>query len=167
MLRWVGAGALVAHMTKSRGPERTYYIHASALDSTFEQQVESIINADTIWKRKGFTLTRSGATADFNIKLVLRRELDKYHKPREYYRDGSEIRLSFTINRRDIVIDADNWRNGVPQSGLDLQEYRRYVIMHEVGHALGYDHVPCVRSPCPVMYQMTRGPPEGIHGVQG
>ena len=161
MLLWIGSGALVAHMMKTRADTnaRTYFIYDSAIDPLFKQRVEDIINADTIWKHKGFTLTRTHTSgdADFNIKLVPRRELDKYHKPRENYKDGSEIRFSFTINRRDIVIDAQNWTRGVIQSGLNLEEYQRYVILHEVGHALGYDHVACKKAPCPIMYQMTRG----------
>ena len=37
-------------------------------------------------------------------------------------------------------------------------QYHCYVVQHEMGHALGYDHSKAVAGQdCPVMYQQTRG----------
>jgi predicted Zn-dependent protease len=111
--------------------------------------------------------------ADIVITLAERPSLDKYHTTPIYYDDGREVRLSWTIAtgnyKRKILIDKENWLNGVPDSGLSIKDYRTYVINHEFGHGLGFEHQPCdcqgQKCVCPVMYQMTRGVPE--YGVPG
>lgn len=58
----------------------------------------------------------------------------------------------------DIWLNADRWMYGAPKSKLPLGEYRQYMVSHEMGHSLGYDHVKCPGSgPVPVMVQQTRG----------
>ena len=63
----------------------------------------------------------------------------------------------------NIYIDDVNWTNGVVESGLTADEYKSYVIEHEFGHALGYNHLPCelADGTCPVLYQSTVGCPDG------
>jgi hypothetical protein len=57
------------------------------------------------------------------------------------------------------VLNLYRWTDGAAASGLDLPEYREYVINHEVGHALGHGHVGCPGAglPAPVMMQQTKG----------
>ncbi|MDP3890119.1 DUF3152 domain-containing protein [Nocardioides sp.] len=58
-----------------------------------------------------------------------------------------------------VVINARRWAFGVPYYRGRLTDYRRYVVNHEVGHALGEDHVECPGRgrPAPVMLQQTYG----------
>lgn len=79
---------------------------------------------------------------------------------------GNPVRLSVTFYGKtpiEIMIDADNFINGVPISKLGKKDYRKYIINHETGHALGYNHLPCNHESkvCPLMYQMTKGVPDG------
>ena len=137
-----------------------YYIYDSNLDKQFKSAVRQILDENTVWR--GLVPSTRRSNADFTIRLVPRSFLDRYHCERpEYYPSGKQIRFSFTINRHRIYIDAENWLHGVPESRLSLTEYQKYVILHEVGHALGYTHEECsvYALNCPVMYQMTRGPP--------
>lgn len=58
----------------------------------------------------------------------------------------------------EIWLNADRWMRGAPKSRLPLLEYRQYMVSHEMGHSLGYDHVKCPGSgPVPVMVQQTLG----------
>ena len=61
-------------------------------------------------------------------------------------------------NGENVVINAWRWVNGATGYS-NLTAYRRYVINHEVGHALGHAHTGCPapRALAPVMLQQTLG----------
>lgn len=58
-----------------------------------------------------------------------------------------------------VVLNAWRWLNGADAYEGNLNDYRRYLVNHEVGHALGNAHVGCPGSglPAPVMMQQTKG----------
>jgi len=59
-----------------------------------------------------------------------------------------------------ILINARRWFEGSEESKLELDDYRTYVINHEVGHVLRLGHPthpPRPGEPCPVMVQQTLG----------
>lgn len=55
------------------------------------------------------------------------------------------------------VINLARWRLGIEAYAGKLTAYRRHVINHEVGHALGHGHEPCrvAGELAPVMMQQT------------
>lgn len=58
----------------------------------------------------------------------------------------------------DIWLNADRWIHGARASKLPLVDYRQYMVSHEMGHSLGYEHVKCPGSgPAPIMLQQTLG----------
>ena len=62
------------------------------------------------------------------------------------------------LGGNQVWLNADRWMHGAPKSRLPLEQYRQYMVSHEMGHALGYDHVKCPGSgPVPVMVQQTLG----------
>ncbi|MBN9644449.1 DUF3152 domain-containing protein [Corynebacterium mendelii] len=70
---------------------------------------------------------------------------------------GMETSCFTTIGNR-VVINESRWvRGAIPFNG-DIGSYRRYLINHEVGHAIGYAaHEPCGADGAlaPVMMQQT------------
>ncbi len=153
-----------------------YYIHDSDIDHDFKRIAGKILETSP-WKSHGIREVYSPDEAKITIRLADRKFMDdSYNKNPdkiEYYPGtNKQIRFSYTItsDTPEIYIDEVNW-NGVPESGLSVDDYRIYVINHEMGHALGFDHVPCdattaVNGVCPVMYQSTRGCGEFQCGIR-
>lgn len=59
-----------------------------------------------------------------------------------------------------VVLNAKRWAYAVPAYIGKVEEYRRYLVNHEVGHAIGYSqHSQCTEpgTPAPVMMQQTKG----------
>jgi hypothetical protein len=77
-----------------------------------------------------------------------------------------------------VILNAARWvRGALPYQG-DVGSYRPYMINHEVGHALGFDHQPCPANGAlaPVLMQQTFGTandqvahldPEGVVPANG
>jgi hypothetical protein len=58
-----------------------------------------------------------------------------------------------------VVINSDRWFGGIGVWPGPLDEYRRYAVNHEMGHAIGRGHVTCpgVGAIAPVMMQQSKG----------
>jgi hypothetical protein len=63
------------------------------------------------------------------------------------------------LGGRHMYLNADRWFHGSKESKLDLENYRQYMVSHEIGHILGKDHqkCPCKGCKAPIMMQQTRG----------
>lgn len=151
-------------------PVFKYYVKSSNIDPNFKQQVVDIISTCAWNKSYKLQLANNELLANCSIELVPRATLDHLHGT-DIYADGRPIRFSVTVTKPGqnpiIYIDDGNWLNSVPESKLTIKEYRQYVIVHELGHALGYAHQLCNNDTatygiCPVMYQSTRGCPDGF-----
>lgn len=62
-------------------------------------------------------------------------------------------------NGGSVILTIYRWVNGIEEYQGDLDNYRRYLVNHEVGHHLGKAHVGCpgTGQPAPVMQQQTKG----------
>lgn len=63
------------------------------------------------------------------------------------------------LGGKHMYLNAKRWMHGSPNSKQSLDGYRQYVVSHEMGHILGYDHVKCPApgEPAPIMMQQTLG----------
>ena len=82
------------------------------------------------------------------------------------YAQFKEQQLSVAnMDQRTIHINYCRWTEGCPnQSQLPLEQYRQYVIQHEVGHMMGKGHPTTLpnQKEAPIMMQQTLG----IHQFQ-
>jgi len=150
--------------------KRAAYYYINSTNQEFKNITRNIIKSSPINKK--FPIYEVNNKPDANIVIHLTPRIDmikKYDSGSETNTDGSKLFLSYTVNLSplEIHIDEDNWLYGVPKSGLSLDNYRTYIIQHEFMHALGFDHQECnsetaTNGVCPLMYQATRGPPEGF-----
>jgi hypothetical protein len=148
-------------------PVKTYrFVQHPDITSDVQREFEEIsrnIIASSGWNDK-HNIREDAVNGDIRIILTPRDKLSSRTLEQQYDVDGRPIRFSITtqsiVHKPVIEIDATNWKEGVERSKLTLDEYRQYVITHEFGHALGYDHQKCepgIDAQCPVMYQATRG----------
>jgi len=63
------------------------------------------------------------------------------------------------LGGRNMYLNADRWFRGSIKSGQGVENYRQYMISHEVGHILGHEHkkCPCTGCKAPIMMQQTVG----------
>ena len=58
-----------------------------------------------------------------------------------------------------VYLNSERWFNGSKKSGHSLENYRQYMVSHEIGHILGHGHKKCPCKDCaaPIMMQQTLG----------
>jgi hypothetical protein len=137
------------------------------------------IDADVI---KKFNIYDAGERQfDFYIMVYLNSpdgwSQDGYFfEPVEKHKAKIQIRLSLGKTINDICGVSDNlscailhgtkmylcaerWFHGAPKSKLNLEDYRQYMVSHEMGHILGKDHSKCPGKGhlAPIMLQQTLG----------
>ena len=114
--------------------------------------IETTLSDNRGWAAE-HRLARVDGHADLRIVLATPETADKLCAPLDT--DG---RLSCR-NGTDVVLNAWRWHFGADSYADDLAAYRRYVVNHETGHALGYPHAQCPGNgaTAPVMLQQTKG----------
>ncbi len=105
------------------------------------------------WGGEGYTFRRVSSGGDFRVLLATPATVDRLCAPLD---TGGEVSCR---NGQYVVLNAKRWLIGAATYGADLASYRRYMINHEVGHALGHGHVRCPGPGrlAPVMLQQTLG----------
>jgi hypothetical protein len=126
------------------------------LDSRSQYDIElsvgAYLNDPEGWSNRGYFFE----SVDKNEKVVIR--LSR----RETIENicGLSKNLSCAeLGGRHMYLNADRWFRGASASKLTLEDYRQYMVSHEIGHILGYEHTkcPCVKCKAPIMMQQTLG----------
>jgi hypothetical protein len=111
------------------------------------------LNDARSWAHDGRTFARTDGAAD--VRLVLASPATSAAMCRPLRTNG---RLSCHSGGA-TVLTIYRWVDAIPGYGTDRTGYRRYLVNHEVGHALGHGHVSCPGRGrlAPVMMQQTKG----------
>jgi hypothetical protein len=118
--------------------------------------IQGVLDDPRSWRvthRWRFDLTLVGRSATLHAYIVTPTTTDRLCAP---YLTRGEVSCQ---NGNRVVLNAKRWLLGADSYGSDLTNYRRYLINHEFGHALGKHHLDC-RGPgrlAPVMMQQTKG----------
>jgi hypothetical protein len=118
------------------------------------RKVEETLSDKRGWTRMGYKfvlIEGKKESVDFTIQFVSNSYVERI--------------CNFTglscadTNTKTIYMNIYNWRNGRSLSGLNTDDYRTYMINHEVGHILGRGHLQCGNrgTRVPVMVQQTLG----------
>lgn len=139
------------------GEVSTYRVEVEAevpvRPGSFGRLVDRILADRRGWTADGTTALQriDGPSPTMRILLATPATTDRLCQPLQ-----TSGRLSCR-NGQLVVINAWRWVNGA-QTHARLAGYRRYLINHEVGHALGNGHMSCPAPgrPAPVMLQQTK-----------
>lgn len=154
-------GAAVSAGAKtSRGTLKRFDVRVEdGLDIDPEQAallMAEVLNDKRSWRGTGrwrFELVKAGQPADLHAYIVTPGTTDELCAP---LLTRGEVSCQ---NGARVVLNAKRWVKGVSHYGDDVTSYRRYLVNHEFGHALGHLHVRCPGRGqlAPVMMQQTKG----------
>lgn len=103
------------------------------------------------WASKGYVFEEVSANENVFIRMS---------SPRTIHSICDDGKLSCAeLGGKHMYLNAERWMHGSASSKLSLENYRQYMVSHEIGHILGYDHetCPCVGCAAPIMMQQTLG----------
>jgi len=103
------------------------------------------------WEAHGYRFELVSTNPDVEIRLVSPANIVKLC--------GLPNNLSCAeLGGTHLYLNANRWLHGSAKSGQSLEGYRQYIVSHEMGHILGYEHVKCPSGgPAPIMLQQTLG----------
>ena len=114
--------------------------------------VTAYLNDPDGWSTKGYSFEPVLSNEDVLIRLASPKTVEE--------KCGVPANLSCAeMNGKHMYLNADRWFHGSKASKLGLEDYRQYMVSHEIGHILGFEHkaCPCAGCKAPIMMQQTLG----------
>jgi ssRNA-specific RNase YbeY (16S rRNA maturation enzyme) len=118
--------------------------------------IQSVLNDPRSWRAGRtweFQLVSSADRADAHVFITTPATTDRLCAP---LLTRGEVSCQ---NGDRVVLNAKRWVFGAETYGTDLTNYRRYLVNHEFGHVLGYQHTQCSGKgkKAGIMVQQTKG----------
>lgn len=129
---------------------KKYKIYNSG-ERQFDVEIYFYLNSPDGWSQDGYYFEQS-ETGDILIRLSSSETIFK--------ECGLRGDLSCAVlNGHNIYLNSERWFHGAPKSKLNLDDYRQYMVSHEMGHVLGKGHEKCPGKghKAPIMLQQTLG----------
>jgi hypothetical protein len=128
---------------------KTFKLH-NADERQFDFYIMCYLNSPDGWSQDGYTFEPT-TNPDVAITLSSSNTIKK--------KCGFGGLSCAVLNGHEMYLNADKWFNGSKKSKLDLENYRQYLVSHEMGHILGKEHVKCRGKghKAPIMLQQTLG----------
>jgi hypothetical protein len=118
----------------------------------FQQELELYLADPDGWASHGYEFVPVTRNPQVFIRLS---------SPATLQKSGcGDGRLSCAeLGGKRMYLNAHRWTHGAAPSRLPLEDYRQYMVSHEMGHILGHDHMKCPGPghPAPIMMQQTLG----------
>jgi hypothetical protein len=118
----------------------------------FDFYLIAYLNSPDGWSQQGYFFEPVERDGDIKISLSSTETIEKECP-------GIRGLSCAELGGRRVYLNATKWFHGAPKSQLVLEDYRQYMVSHEIGHILGHDHQTCRCSGCraPIMMQQTLG----------
>lgn len=119
----------------------------------FARDVDRTLRDRRSWTKTGLYSFQRNETGPLRIVLATPETTDRLCAPLQTRGEVS------CRNGNVVAVNALRWSRGARSYGKDIKNYRAYVINHEVGHSLGFQHARCPApaAKAPVMLQQTLG----------
>lgn len=130
--------------------KKQYTLH-NADERQFDFYLMAYLNSPDGWSQQGYVFEQQ-PHGHVHIRLSSSETIDKTC--------GLSGKLSCAeLGGKHMYLNADRWFHGAPKSKLSLEDYRQYMVSHEIGHILGHGHATCKGKGqlAPIMMQQTRG----------
>jgi hypothetical protein len=122
----------------------------------FTQQIQIYLADPEGWAGKGYDFVlKDPKDPKGNTDVVVH-----LSSPAGLRKAGCDSKLNCAeMGGKHLRVNSVLWTRGGPKSKLSLEDYRQYVVSHEMGHILGHDHEKCAGpgQPAPIMMQQTKG----------
>ena len=131
---------------------KTKYNLHNVFERQFDFYVIAYLNSPDGWSQYGYYFEIVENNSDILIRLSSAKTIKE--------KCGFHENLSCAeLAGKHIFLNEDRWFHGAPASQLSLDDYRQYMVSHEMGHALGKGHTkcPCKGCPAPIMLQQPKG----------
>lgn len=135
--------------TVDKDVQEKYHVRFPA---QFEFYITAYLNHPNGWSSKGYFFEPVFQNEDVDIHLSSPKTIVN--------KCGLPNNLSCAeLGGKYVYLNADRWYHGSKESKLNLEDYRQYMVSHEIGHILGFEHeeCPCVGCKAPIMMQQTLG----------